>query len=125
MSVTLIADSGATKAEWCLLKNGKKKTFFTQGISPYFLNREQISELINNELVPLLKQETIEAIFYYGTGCANPENAIHVKQAIKKVFHNAHIKVETDLMAAARALCMHEKGIACILGTGMSTGYYN
>ena len=39
----LIADSGATKAEWCLLNNGKKKTLFTQGISPYFLNTEQIN----------------------------------------------------------------------------------
>jgi glucosamine kinase len=125
MSVTLIADSGATKAEWCLLKNGKKNTFFTQGISPYFLNRDQITELVKNELVPLLKQETVEEVFYYGTGCANPENAALVKQALKKVFHKAHIKVETDLMAAARALCKRQKGIACILGTGMSTGFYN
>jgi Predicted N-acetylglucosamine kinase len=125
MSVTLIADSGATKTEWCLLKNGKKHTFFTQGISPYFLSKDQISELLNNELVPLLKQQTVEEVFYYGTGCANPENAALVKQAIKKVFDSAHIKVETDLMAAARALCIHQKGIACILGTGMSTGFYN
>jgi N-acetylglucosamine kinase-like BadF-type ATPase len=125
MSVTLIADSGATKAEWCLLKNGKKNTFFTQGISPYFLNRDQISELLKNELVPLLKQETVEEVFYYGTGCANPKNAALVKQSLKKVFHNANIKVETDLMAAARALCNRQKGIACILGTGMCTGFYN
>ena len=46
MSVTLIADSGATKAEWCLVNNGKKKTLFTQGISPYFLNTDQIAELV-------------------------------------------------------------------------------
>jgi glucosamine kinase len=42
-AITLIADSGATKAEWCLINNGRKKTFFTQGISPYFLNTEQIT----------------------------------------------------------------------------------
>ncbi len=36
MPVTLIADSGATKAEWVLINNGKQKTLFTQGTSPYF-----------------------------------------------------------------------------------------
>ena len=56
MSVTLIADSGATKAEWCLLNNGKKKTLFTQGISPYFLNTDQIAELLTKELSAKLKQ---------------------------------------------------------------------
>jgi len=33
--------------------------------------------------------------------------------------------VNTDLMAAARAVCGHEKGIACILGTGSNSCYYN
>ncbi len=56
MPVTkLIADSGATKAEWCLLINGKKKTIITQGISPYFLNTEQITALLLKELKPKLK----------------------------------------------------------------------
>ena len=36
MRVTLIADSGATKCEWCLLVDGKKKkTILTDGLSPY------------------------------------------------------------------------------------------
>jgi len=48
----LIADSGATKAEWCLLNNGKKKTIFTAGISPYFLNTQEIAELLKRELYP-------------------------------------------------------------------------
>ena len=125
MSVTLIADSGATKAEWCLINNGKKETLFTQGISPYFLSTDQISDLLKKELGSIVKTENVEEVFYYGTGCANPENAASVKKAIKAAFSKAHIKVDTDLMAAAHALCKHEKGIACILGTGMSTGYYN
>ena len=48
-----------------------------------------------------------------------------LKQALKKVFPGAKIDVETDLMAAARAVCGHEKGIACILGTGSNSCYYN
>lgn len=124
MSTTLIADSGATKAEWCLLNNGKTKTLFTQGISPYFLNTSQIAELISEELVKKIEVE-VENIYYYGTGCANIENAKSVKEALLRVFPHAQVIVNTDLMAAARAVCQREKGIACILGTGSNSCYYN
>lgn len=125
MAVTLIADSGATKAEWVLLKEGRKKTIYTQGISPYFLTTEQISDLLTAELLPRLKGAEIDNLFYYGTGCANPVNAQSVKKALKKVFKGAKIEVGTDLLAAARAVCGSEKGIACILGTGSNSCYYN
>ncbi len=125
MSITLLADSGATKAEWCLINNGKKKTLFTQGISPYFLNTEQIAELVQNELAKKINNISVEHIHYYGTGCVNPENARSVKKALLRVFPFARVNVNTDLMAAARAVCGHEKGIACILGTGSNSCYYN
>jgi glucosamine kinase len=123
---TLIADSGATKAEWCLLGNGKKKTILTQGISPYFLNTQQITELLQKELRPKLKQVDVGEVFYYGTGCANPLNAKSVKKAISMVFPEAKkIDVNHDLMAAARSLCGRGKGVACILGTGSNSCYYD
>jgi glucosamine kinase len=125
MPVTLIADSGATKAEWCLINNGKKKILFTQGISPYFLNTDQIAELIAKELITNLKNVTVEHIFYYGTGCSNVENAKSIKKALTKVFPKAQANVNTDLMGAARSVCGNEKGLACILGTGSNSCYYN
>jgi glucosamine kinase len=125
MPVTLIADSGATKAEWCLLNNGKKKTLFTQGISPYFLNTDQIAELVTKELTSKLKNVTVEHIYYYGTGCSNIDNAKNIKKALTRVFPTAEASVNTDLMGAARAVCGHEKGIACILGTGSNSCYFN
>lgn len=123
--IQLIADSGATKAEWCLVNNGRKKTVFTQGISPYFLTTEQIAEILQKELIPKLGKIRPDEIYYYGTGCANPRNARSVKNAIRKVFEGTHIEVTHDLMAAARALCGRTKGIACILGTGSNSCYYN
>jgi glucosamine kinase len=123
--VTLIADSGATKTEWCVLKKGKKKTIFTQGISPYFLSTDQIVSLLEKELWPSVRTSEITAIHYYGTGCANPDNARSVKKALGKVFPAAKATVTHDLMAAARALCGEQKGIACILGTGSNSCYYD
>ncbi|MEJ0101226.1 MAG: N-acetylglucosamine kinase [Bacteroidota bacterium] len=123
--VKLIADSGATKTEWCLLNNGRRKTIFTQGISPYFLNTDQIRQLLEKELSPKLKNVRVKEIYYYGTGCVNPKNAGIVKKALAQVFSSAKLFVTHDMMGAARALCGHKKGIACILGTGSSSCFYN
>jgi len=121
----LIADSGSTKCEWCLVNNKRKKSLFTQGISPYFQNVQQIEFILNNELLPQLKKQSPLEIFYYGTGCASNDNAAIVKKALKKVFPAASIQVTHDLMAAARATCGTGKGISCILGTGSNSCYYD
>ena len=126
----LIADSGATKCEWCLTGPGKRtKTVFSQGISPYFLNTVQIEAIRRNELLPSLKPAQvaeIKAIYYYGTGCNNPANVKIVRNALKKVFPKVKvIEVTHDLMGVSRASCGHDHGIACILGTGSNTAYYN
>ncbi len=126
MPTKLIADSGATKCEWCLItSNGKKKTIATQGISPYFLNQLQIVELLQQELLPKIKGITIDELFYYGTGLSNANNARIVKAALKQLFPKAKVEANSDLLAAARALCLDQRGIACILGTGSNSCYYN
>lgn len=125
MPLKLIADSGATKAEWCLVDGKKKRTFFTQGISPYFHNTTQIQQIIETELKPKLRKGLPDEIYYYGTGCSNPNNSSIVKKALIKVFGIKNIEVGHDLLAAARALCGREKGVACILGTGSNSCYFN
>lgn len=121
----LIADSGSTKAEWCLLGGRKKKTVFTEGMSPYFLGVQQISELVRSQLMPSLKNVQVDEVYFYGTGCKNPSNVSIVKKALKEHFPIAHIEVDHDLAGAARALCGNTKGIACILGTGSNSCYFN
>ena len=125
MATILICDSGATKAEWCLIRGNKKKTIFTQGVNPYFLDTKGIQDIVQNELLKKLKDAEIDAVHFYGTGCANPQNAKNVKKALTSVFTDSDVTVETDLMGAARAVCGNEKGIASILGTGSNSCYYN
>jgi N-acetylglucosamine kinase-like BadF-type ATPase len=121
----LIADSGSTKCQWCLVDKGRKKHIYTHGISPYFLNKLQVTELIQKEVAPKLKKHNIKEIYYYGTGCKRAANRQMIKSAIGKVFPGAAISVNHDLMAAARALCGDQQGIVCILGTGSNSCYYN
>lgn len=122
----LIADSGATKTTWTLVGGARQKTITTAGISPYFFTPDQIAELLQGTLLPKLGNAVIGAIHFYGTGCATPENQQLVKKGIRAAFKGVKtITVESDLTAAARALCGHSKGIACILGTGSNSCVYN
>jgi N-acetylglucosamine kinase-like BadF-type ATPase len=121
----LIADSGSTKTEWCFLSEGRKKIIETQGASPYFLNEQQLIDMMQRELIPGLKSRTPEKVFFYGTGCAAAANRAMVKRAIRKIFPQAGIEVEHDLTGAARSLCGKNRGVVAILGTGSNSGYYN
>jgi N-acetylglucosamine kinase-like BadF-type ATPase len=124
-TIKLIADSGSTKTEWCLLHGNRKTIINSQGMSPYFINGQQMEAIITQEVLPNIKKTGVEEIFYYGTGCINPANIKMVKKALRNIFPGAIIRIETDVDGAAKALCGKEKGIACILGTGSSSCYYN
>jgi glucosamine kinase len=125
MPIQLIADSGATKCEWRLVDNGIEKTVFTSGISPYFLSEQQIFELLKSDLLSQIDNTVVEEIYFYGTGLGNPKNVTTIVSGLKAIFPFATIEANTDLLAAARALCGNEKGIACILGTGSNSCYYD
>lgn len=124
-NIQLIADAGATKTEWCVVQNGKAKTLLTSGISPYFLNSDQIAALVQKELLPRLKKTEIDIVHYYGTGCIHPDNKKMVKKSLQNVFKGAKINVTNDVEGAAKGLCGKNKGVACILGTGSSSCFYN
>ncbi len=121
----LIADAGSTKTEWSLLRNGRSKLINTSGISPYFLNESQITELVKSEVLTKVKTVAVDEVYFYGTGCLNPTNAKTVKKAIKKAILEAKINVSHDVEGAAIGLCGRTKGIACILGTGSGSCYYD
>ena len=121
----LIADSGATKCEWCLLHNGKKKRVDTQGISPYFLDAAGIGQILDRELVPALKKIPVDEVFYYGTGCISIDNRRIVQKAIRRTFPGAKMHVTHDLMGAAIALCGSSRGMVSNLGTGSFSCYFD
>ena len=121
----LIADSGATKTDWCLLSESGAETIFkTQGISPHYQTSEAIAGTVRTELLPQLKELVPTEIFFYGTGCSSDKSKEIVVQGLRAVFPNTRIEVDHDLIAAARALCGREEGIACILGTGSNSCHF-
>lgn len=121
----LIADSGASKTDWRMLgPNGSIKQAQSIGYNPYYQPIEQFDKEVREVLVPQVKHP-VKKVFYYGTGCSSDKNRKMIRTALERYFTDAHIEVWHDLLAAARALCGEEPGIACILGTGSNSCYYD
>lgn len=122
----LIADSGSTKTDWCIVFNGTLiKRIGTKGINPFFQSEEEIQQELTASLLPQLPEGTINSVYFYGAGCT-PEKAPVLRRAIADSLPViGNIKANSDMLAAARGLCGHEAGIACILGTGSNSCFYN
>ena len=132
--ITLIADSGSTKTDWLLGTTRLQ----TQGINPFHQDDDTIRRILHDELLPQLAalcQETASSfhlplstphqLSFYGSG-VRPELEPKLVSLLREAFPMArHIEAHSDLLGAARALCGHEEGIACILGTGANSCLYD
>lgn len=145
--MTLIADSGSTKTDWTLLHSSNPQlkteviaTFRTQGITPIHQTAGDIREILERELLPqlssfprakLIASGVLENpllqnlhLYFYGSGCT-PAHVPMMVQLMAEELSPKTVEVHSDLMAAARALCQHEAGMACILGTGANSCLYD
>lgn len=125
----LVVDSGSTKTDWGFFNTVYDlKTVKTQGINPCHQSEEEIRNIIRNELLPNTQNIDLAAItevFYYGAGCATESICTQMAALLKEFIPNAAIAVDSDMLGAARALCGHAEGVACVLGTGSNSCLYN
>ncbi|MDE5639815.1 MAG: ATPase [Odoribacter sp.] len=119
----LIADSGSTKTQWCMVENGACEVIYTSGINPVYLSDKEILRLLEQEFK--VREKKVEAVYFYGAGCAFPEKNEQVRRALKDFFAASQVEIASDLLAAARSLFQHEPGVACILGTGSNSCCYD
>jgi len=123
----LIADSGSTKTDWCLM-DGKLvlKRIKTKGINPFFETEKEIEYELSNALMPKLPYGAkIDSIHFFGAGCTPEKIPILARALMMQVSMDAKVEVNSDMVGAARALAGHEPGIVCILGTGSNSCEYN
>jgi N-acetylglucosamine kinase-like BadF-type ATPase len=121
----IVADSGGSKIEWRFLKkDGSIGQAYSPGFNPYYQPLDHLNAIVQEHLVPKI-DEPVDKIFYYGTGVSSEKNVKIIQDAFFKYWPKAHIEIGWDLLAAARALCGRERGIACILGTGSNSCLYD
>jgi len=124
--MVIIADCGSTKCDWLLVHGVRDQQLEnTVGFSPFFHTTSEIKEIIQTQLSPKIKAAEVEQVWFYGTGIHDEHRAEIVAAALRAVFPNAGVEVEHDLLASARATCKRSAGIACILGTGSNSCYYD
>ena len=122
--MVLLADSGSTKTSWCCLSaGGCVQRLSTSGINPFYMSEKEIEAELKS-LLPQLNGK-VERIYFYGAGVASSEKSALLQACFHAVFPHARAEAFTDLLGAARALCGNEKGIACILGTGSNSCFYD
>lgn len=119
----IIADSGSTKTDWCITDGNTATQVTTAGLNPYFNTDEQIADTVCDALKPFASQP-VEAVYFYGAGCAFGEPCDRIRQGITRVV-DAPVEVCSDLLGAARSACGYEPGIVSILGTGSSSAQYD
>ncbi|SDE69559.1 BadF-type ATPase [Dyadobacter soli] len=124
----LIADSGSTKTDWARIDvqiAGDYLPMQSAGINPFYQTTEEIIPVLQKEVLPAIGDD-IQEIHFYGAGCANEQSSLPVTNALKHCFPSADIvEVASDMLGAARGLCGHEPGLACILGTGANNAFFD
>lgn len=127
MATELIADSGSTKTDWAIIFRGKiQQKIATSGINPFFQSKEDIIQILNNELLTNLEKPYPTKLNYYGAGCTFPAKIELLSRAFSEVLgQDIKLSLHSDLVAVAHALCGEEEGIPCILGTGSNSCYWN
>lgn len=121
----LIAESGSTRTEWALVEdNHLVQRVFTEGLNPFFQTRREISRSVRLGLPESFFKKKLDQVYYYGTGCSSYEKKNILGASLVAQFKTP-IQVESDLLAAARGLFKCEAGIACILGTGSNSCFYD
>lgn len=125
---TLVIDAGGTKCDWALLGadagSAPRLRFATKGLSATMSTDERLQEVVA-EAFGRLASARVDRIRYYGTGCGTPANCRRIESALARVWPDADIEVESDLLGAARAVLGSKPGIACILGTGSNSCLYD
>ncbi|MEZ4828516.1 MAG: hypothetical protein R3C61_19825 [Bacteroidia bacterium] len=116
----LIAESGSTKTEWRLCRDGEiVNSFRSRGFNPNVMPEEAIKSEIQALQQNHLPEENISRIFFYGAGTRGEAQNALMKGIFETIFPYADVTIGYDLLAAVRSTGRSE-GMVCILGTGSS-----
>ena len=126
IKMRIIVESGSTKSDWVLLDEKNNRTYTTTiGFNPYFHDETTICQHISENQLLSDAPESVSSIHFYGAGCSSEDMCEIVEKALHKVFPNAYVYVGHDLDACGYATYRGKPVIACILGTGSNSCYFD
>ncbi|MEN0005665.1 MAG: hypothetical protein AAF798_16060 [Bacteroidota bacterium] len=117
----IVADSGSTKADWKVIQSDRVESLSTMGFNPVLHTDQLIAKEVAKAFESLWQAQHAKSVYFYGSGCWDTKRKSVIIKALSQYFTQANIEVQHDLLAAARATCGTQEGIACIMGTGSNT----
>lgn len=159
----LIADSGATKCSWALLRlpsavyggsagGGDVLRFGTAGLNAAVASEWDVMAFAKEAAEQLCLavgpeasfpeepaafaddsaggcrsgvMDEVSEIWLYAAGAVSEDMTGEITRDFRIFFRNAEVKVCSDMLGAARAVCGDEPGIVGILGTGSNSCLYD
>ncbi len=124
----IIADCGATKSDWRLIYDGVGiKQVLTPGINVSAMDMDAVRAIVNDAIEQLCStcSATVNSIHLYVAGVVTDAIEEELKAVLSARYPSSSFEIQTDLLAAARAVCGHAPGIAAILGTGSNSCEYD
>lgn len=121
----IVVESGSTKADWMIVEGDQRSQVSTMGFNPYFHDESDVETAIRADEKLAEIAHLVSDIYFYGAGCSQPELNKKIEHGLQKLFTNASISVGHDLDACAFATYSGVPEIACILGTGSNSCYYD
>jgi N-acetylglucosamine kinase-like BadF-type ATPase len=118
----IVADSGATKVDWRSTDGTLRVS--TNGINPVITPEDEIESILREKIAPLCSNG-VEEFFFYGAGVISGEPLNRLKRVFEAVFPDTLLHFDSDIVAAARALCGNRPGIASIIGTGSNSAMWS
>ncbi len=122
----VIVESGATKSDWRVFSAEGQQTgrHILSGINVSTSSMDHNLATLAAGLEAIGSQE-LEGIYFYTAGVVTDEIRELFSGFILQRIRVGEVEVCTDLVAAARAVCGRQSGIAAILGTGSNTCFYD
>jgi glucosamine kinase len=121
----LLIESGSTKTAWRYITQANEafESFQSAGINPYYQTTDEIREA-QAEMLQKIRDMKLRFVYYFGTGITDESKKDMIRALLTPVIGEAQLRVQNDLVAAGISLCGEKSGIACILGTGSNSGYF-
>lgn len=121
----LLIESGSTKTAWRYITQANEafESFESAGINPYYQTTDEIREA-QAEMLQKIRGMNLRFVYYFGTGITDESKRDMIKEVLGPYVGEAELSIHHDLVAAGLSLCGQKPGIACILGTGSNSGYF-
>ena len=99
-----IVESGSTKSDWVLLgPENSQNVFASPGFNPYFHSADWIEGELKKVDGIIYIADQVSEIYFYGAGCSSDKLNAVVQEGLNRIFKNAKVYVDHDLVACAYA----------------------